>query len=431
MGRLKLIFGLVFAILLLANPNNLAVAQKPYIRIDVNEGHVDSLLTIEGSNFTPKANVTISWVLYNNTKVLVDKTETDEEGNFTSIFRVPKDVGGRHLIIAEDETGISANITFMLKPKLEKLVNSSKPDVTLRKIEKGMLVRVIGSGGINGTVIAFDNIWVAEINNVKEDGSFSFDFVATGKAGDRVISLYNYTGEVIDYMIYKLEGVTDEDVAKAIIYMGESSAATRDEISDLYSKVSRLSIDMSENIGIVRKDIIEIENEISKNISDVRAKIKKDMKEFESSVKDSMSFLASKVARLENILTKNINKSASDVKNEIGKLKEEVPKIINILKQSKDEQSKKIGDLKKEFDIVKQRIDESSNVLKSVVSGTEEEISKKIDNISKDVKVSNEELSSKIDQKILQLQNLIVLAIVLSFIAIVVQVASLITKRKA
>lgn len=430
MRRLNLYLVLGLAILI-AIQYSLAYAQKPYLKLDVDEGNVGSLLTIEGLNFTPKANVTISWLLHNNSKIILRETKTDEEGNFTSIVKVPKDVGGRHLIIAEDEAGISANITFVLKPKLERLVDPAEPDVSLRAVEKGMLLRVIGSGGINGTIIAFDNIPVTSISNVKQDGSFYYDFIAIGKAGERVISLYNYTGEIIDYLIYNLKGMTEEDVAEALIYVGEVSAAARDGVDDLYSKVSRLSIDLNENIGIIRRDMLEIESKIAKNLSAIRLDVKNDLNELERSVKDSISFLAGRISRLESRLTKNMSKGVGEVKNTVNTLKNEIPKIIEKITQYNVEQSSKIEDLRKGIDGLNESVIETRSNLNSAVSEVKNTLSKKVDDVGKDVKTSTKELSSKIAQRIVQLQNLVIFAIIVSLVIIAMQIVPFIKKGKA
>ncbi len=101
------------------------------ITLSKTTGNVGSEVTLSGSGFTPNKTVTVT---YTSEPEVVATTTSDDEGEFTATFTIPKSKHGEHTVTASDSAGVSSTTTFVME--------STPPEAPLPQIpEEGARAR--------------------------------------------------------------------------------------------------------------------------------------------------------------------------------------------------------------------------------------------------------------------------------------------------
>ena len=151
---------------------------EPEITIDPTEGGIEAAVTVSGTGFDNKSDIT---VYLDGTEIATD--ETDSDGSFEATFSVPAVASGTYDVEAYDEDENSATVEFSITATI---VNLS---LTTGHVDSE--VTVSGTGSIAGSTITikYDDTEVATATAIT-DGSFSATFkVPSSKYGEHNVTI--------------------------------------------------------------------------------------------------------------------------------------------------------------------------------------------------------------------------------------------------
>lgn len=196
MSRTLTLF-ILFILIVVALPLNIASAQSASLTVDPLSGTVDTMVTIKGTGFTG------SLVdVYYDKSTIASRVRISETGEFTATFSVPPSTRGNHQIKAVDNTqpkSSSAEISFKVLPKI-----SVEPSV----VRFGTSVAVVGSGFSqfeSGIRVTLDGEQVSRSTQANFSGSWGIVFpVSNASKGDHVINAFGDStgiGEVADVIL--------------------------------------------------------------------------------------------------------------------------------------------------------------------------------------------------------------------------------------
>ncbi len=139
---------------------------EPQITIDPTSGSSGTKITVSGTGFGKKNDITIT---FNNVKVSISgDDESDRDGSFTTTFTVPGVAPGAYDVEVEDEDNNDAKAGYTIAGKIS--INPVNGNI-------GSKVTVTGTGfkPSGAVVISYDNIQVATVT-ADIGGAFSASF---------------------------------------------------------------------------------------------------------------------------------------------------------------------------------------------------------------------------------------------------------------
>jgi hypothetical protein len=155
---------------------------EPAIEIDPEEGAVDDRITVTGTGFAYRKDVTITFG-----GIEVGGETTDSSGSFEAQVNVPEVAAGEYEVEAEDESNNSASATFTMSTE----VNISPITSVNSPGHVGMDLTISGSGfKPNYEIeITYASTPVTFTTTSESDGSFSYTFkVPPSIAGEHTIT---------------------------------------------------------------------------------------------------------------------------------------------------------------------------------------------------------------------------------------------------
>lgn len=423
---------LIVVTLLMVSAFALPALAAPSIKVEPTRTHVGSMVSVKGSGFTSNSTVTMSMVLRNNTKAMVGNATTDGKGSFTANFTIPKDFGGLKKVEVVDKMNVTAQETVTVLPKVAGLIDIERERKTTR-VAPGTTVSIEGSGAVETMVLSIDNGPVAGKAIIDPNtGDFRYQFAAVGSPGLHVVSIYNESGELVNRFLYNITGVSNSDLLLRIRRLEFGLAFVIEKTTDVFSQVSRSAIASDANALIIRQDLQRIQKGLLDSMKSTQAELLANITKSVSSIDETVSSSSSRLSRDISSLKGSMEDSSKALRESVSSVDQrvrEVSSLVTTVRQEITSSSAKLeGSLGKLGEALSSFRTESSNSLRSITSAIAEAKEATSRSVAENSALLGESVRIVSDN----LQNLVIISIVVSALAVVVTLVTRVApSRKA